>query len=345
MTSFQFQAHTDSESFAQLADEWQNLLDLRNGEKIFSQSAILHSWWEVYHPGELLIVTIREYNRLIGLAPFYLSTEGDRRILKLVGGDEVLDTLDLILREGWEEKTATALLSWVASAQFPDWDEIHLQNIPAATWTAHALPGLMTERGWVVARETITVCPQIDLPDSYEAYLDQLDKKQRHELRRKRRKGEAAGVAYRPFMGRGADLSEAVELFFTLMAASSEEKATFIADPQNQAFFHLFARDLDEKGQMRLAFLYLDDRPLAAMWQLISEGAVLLYNSGYDPEAAPGLSSGNILFSYCVEESIAAGKKTYNFLRGDETYKLRLGGIPEPLYHLVLKKPQRDSNA
>jgi len=53
---------------------------------------------------------------------------------------------------------------------------------------------LWEQQGFAVEIEMQEVCPVIYLPDSYEGYLEQLDKKQRHELRRKVRKAESEAV-------------------------------------------------------------------------------------------------------------------------------------------------------
>ena len=49
--------------------------------------------------------------------------------------------------------------------------------------------------GWTVLREREDVCPVVTLPEGvdFEGYLDTLDKKARHEIRRKIRRAEAAG--------------------------------------------------------------------------------------------------------------------------------------------------------
>lgn len=58
-----------------------------------------------------------------------------------------------------------------------------------------------------------------------------------------------------------------------------------------------------------------------------------LYNSCFDPElqaASPGL----VLLQAMIEDSIKKGLRIFDFLKGDEDYKARLGAKPRPLQRL-----------
>ena len=58
---------------------------------------------------------------------------------------------------------------------------------------------------------------------------------------------------------------------------------------------------------------------------------VHLYNSGYDPEYG-SLSVGLISKVMCIRDSIERGKRKFDFMKGDEPYKHRLGGREIPIY-------------
>ena len=59
-----------------------------------------------------------------------------------------------------------------------------------------------------------------------------------------------------------------------------------------------------------------------------------LYNSAYEPELR-NHSPGNVMLSHLIERSIEDGKKVFDFLKGDETYKFRLGAQPRPLFEVA----------
>ena len=56
-----------------------------------------------------------------------------------------------------------------------------------------------------------------------------------------------------------------------------------------------------------------------------SQDEYWLYNSGYDPEFSY-YSVGLLLKAHSIKKAIEAGKKKYDFLRGNERYKYELGG-------------------
>jgi len=61
-----------------------------------------------------------------------------------------------------------------------------------------------------------------------------------------------------------------------------------------------------------------------------------LYNNGYDNDFS-SLSVGLLGKVLSIKESIQSGKKTYDFLKGAEVYKRRLGGQPIQLYRCLIE--------
>ena len=60
-----------------------------------------------------------------------------------------------------------------------------------------------------------------------------------------------------------------------------------------------------------------------------------LYNSGYDP-AYSHLAVGLISKAHAIRDSIERGLTRFDFLRGEEDYKRRLGGIDREVVSLRL---------
>jgi CelD/BcsL family acetyltransferase involved in cellulose biosynthesis len=88
---------------------------------------------------------------------------------------------------------------------------------------------------------------------------------------------------------------------------------------------------------LRLYFLDLEGRPAACALCFENADTLYLYNSGYDRQFA-ALSVGQVCTILTIKEGIAGGLKCYNFLKGDEVYKKRLGGKPVGLVRLRLSK-------
>ena len=72
-----------------------------------------------------------------------------------------------------------------------------LHGLAAGSPTLTLLPALAGERGLEVRVDREAVCPQLDLPSTWDEYLAQLGKKNRHELRRKMRRLHNTAVSLR----------------------------------------------------------------------------------------------------------------------------------------------------
>lgn len=167
------------------------------------------------------------------------------------------------------------------------------------------------------------VAAVLDLPSDPDAYLADLGKKQRHEVRRKRRRfTEALGP---PRFARGGPAE--MEAFVRMHRAAAGEKGDFMT-PEMEVFFSALLAD----AGARLDVLYGDgDEPVAAAVAFEDDDAYYLYNSAYDPamaEASPGI----VLVTGLIDRAIRSGKPRFDFLKGDEQYKFRLGAEARQLY-------------
>ncbi len=292
---------------------------------------LLAAWWHIYEPGSLIIVEIRDKDIAVAILPLY-SPQDEPDDVKLVGGDDVIDYLGPVIKEGYEKRVVDYLISCLLCQT--RWHSITFQNVPSES---RLLQIIQKERPHDVriAVEVIEVCPRLQLASTYDQTLMGLDKKQRHELRRKRRRAEEAGADFRIFSGDTSQLSHDIEVFFSLMESSSPEKARFIRNKKNRQFFHELGEILYSNGMLELAFLDLNGEPMAAMWQIGTQDTTMLYNSGFTTGGVSELSPGNALFSMCLEDSIEKQRRSYDFLRGDEAYKSRLGAQPVPLFKIT----------
>jgi CelD/BcsL family acetyltransferase involved in cellulose biosynthesis len=121
-----------------------------------------------------------------------------------------------------------------------------------------------------------------------------------------------------------------VDTFLKLFTLSREEKAGFMA-PRMESFFRSLAGSMAEVGLLRFGILELDALPAAMIMGFDYNDSMYLYNSAYDPDYSH-LSVGLLSKVLCIEESIQEGRKRFDFLKGGEPYKYRLGGNEIPLY-------------
>jgi CelD/BcsL family acetyltransferase involved in cellulose biosynthesis len=165
-----------------------------------------------------------------------------------------------------------------------------------------------------------------------------LNKKQRHEVRRKLRRAEVEADTRFVVVDGGHDLRAEMQAFIDLHQKSTPEKDEFM-DPGMQDFFYDMAEVLQEKGWLQLAFVEMDGEKAAGLLNFDYGNSILVYNSGYDPARFRHLSPGIIVTACSIEHAISLGRAHYDFLRGDEVYKYRFGAQDTQVRRLLIAKP------
>jgi CelD/BcsL family acetyltransferase involved in cellulose biosynthesis len=200
-----------------------------------------------------------------------------------------------------------------------------------------ALPSVAAEFGVSFTSEAEDVCPQTELLDSWEAYVESLDRKHRHELRRKLRKLPQAGEVELEVLSSPGEIGAEMADFLQMHRASRTEKAAFMTD-QMERFFRKLVSALADEGAAEMLFLRLGGKRAAAVMCFTGEEETLLYNSGYDPDYAQ-FSVGLLSKALALQRAIEQGKKRFDFLRGRERYKYELGAKDFTVYRAVVGRP------
>lgn len=337
----QARIYPNADGFDALAAEWNELLFDSAADTIFLTHQWQSSWWRHLGDGTPTLIALRdESDRLIGLAPLYrtLTNKGEWELCT-VGCVDVSDYLDIIVRRGHEEVVYPALLDLLAQPDAPDlnWDVISLCNIPQDSPTLALFGPMAAERGYQVTSQVQEVCPIVSLSGDWDDYLMGLVGKERRELRRKlRRSTPHAGVEW-TIVGPEQDLSAEVDKFLQLMALSHPDKAEFLHD-EHRAFMQELARITWQAGWLELAFLTINGEPAASMFNFAYNNRTLLYNSGMDSARFLRQSPGIVLTAFLIQHSIENGREAFDFLRGDEAYKYKLGGVDTTIHQLLIRK-------
>ncbi len=232
------------------------------------------------------------------------------------------------------------------------WGAVDMRRLRQADPATDALATAFGTRGigegWTLNVEREDVCPVIRIPDGadFDGLLATLDKKERHEIRRKVRRAEAAGALE---LVESIDPIADLDAFIDLHQARWGDSGLFPATPggdQSRRFirrlFELFGEAATTPGHptLHLAFLTVAGKRIAAEIHFETAGSVMYYNAGVDPEARE-LSPGVVLLERLVRRAIERGKCRVDLLRGDEPYKYEWGGVDEPVQRILVRRGAR----
>jgi CelD/BcsL family acetyltransferase involved in cellulose biosynthesis len=328
-----FESFSNASAFEQLKAEWNVLLRCSSADQVFYTWEWYSTWWEVYRPGELWLITSRdEQGRLLGIAPLYIDDVG---VVRLIGSGDVTDYVDMIIDADYVAQVLEGLATYLLKHR-TNFNSLQLEGIPEASPTLKLFSEVLERQGFSVDLDVVEVCPLINLPEKWESYFKILDKKQRHEVRRKMRR--AAGLSENIdwyIVDSSHDLSAEIERFMVLMAASDAEKQEFLQNPLHKQFFKRVIPLLFDKGWLQLNFLTVDGMATAAYLNFDYNDQILVYNSGLSHEQYGYLSPGIVLLTKNIRYAIENGYRVFDFLRGDETYKYRMGGKDTKIYGLT----------
>lgn len=318
--------------------QWKEILTRDPDRHIFATPEWNRVWWEEFGEGkDLFLLTMRRGNELVGIVPLYRKHDDERKILRFLGGVELTDYLGPICAVEDRAEVIDALVSWLGKEEV-EWDEFDAHNMPVPFGFGEFLIESADRRGYRFEVEQEETSAILLLPDSWDAYLDSLDPKERRELKRKNRRimREVPDATFRT--ATEATLEEDLRLFIGLHRGAEGHKGHFMK-PEVATFFERAARSLMPLGWLRIDFLEIADRPVATTFSFELGGRFYLYNSAYEPDVRR-LSPGVVLVSRLIEDAIDRGLTMFDFLRGQERYKYQLGAQAVPLNNVRLFKTE-----
>ena len=324
-----FILHKDFSEFS--ATMWNNLVEQSIADTPFSRHEYLSDWWKTLGGGEwkqaeLVLISATENDQLVGIAPLFITEYDGRQALMLVGSIEISDYLDLIVRADDLPRFLSGLLDFLASrfASNDNWSGVDWYNLPDSAPTPAALKTESGRRGWTHHEEIYRPTPRIALNGSFEEYLSRLDKKQRHEIRRKMRRAAESGKVRFYVVDKDADIETELDSFFHLMV-QDPNKAMFLRDAMRDQMSTTI-RAAHEGGYLWLGFLEVDGIKAAASLNFDYKNKLWGYNSGVRRDFME-LSPGWVLLAHVIQWCCENNRYEFDFMRGDEEYKYRFGGV------------------
>ena len=358
--------------------DWDRLADANPWSTPFSRWGVHRAWWDAYganaHEETVVVIPAdaRPDARPVGIVPLMHRHEvepGDIQLRTTIrhqdgpaltavppdakavffGASYHADYATLLAAPEDQPAVADALADYLAHGGDPShphpWDAVDLRRLRCGDPAADALASAFGRReaacGWTINVEQEDVCPVVTLPvdATIDDYLGTLGKKERHEIRRKVRRAEAAGeVRLDDSTDPIADLPAFIDLHQRRWGADG----LFPDNPggdQSRRFVSRMLELLGADGPLRLAFLSVGGRRIAAGLTFETPDGILYYNAGVDPEARE-LSPGVLMVERYVRRALERGVPRLDLLRGDEAYKYEWGAVDEPIQRVLVRRTE-----
>lgn len=298
---------------------WIEHPDEFNWQPIFVLPPWLEVWKKHFAPTvDSAVIVVRNSDKIVGFAPLQFN----ENTATIIGSPNVCDFEDLIIAPGEESGFFKLLIEFLKKQNIKLLEPGVVR--PDSLVASKLLP-ITSQNGVKAVCEPDEVSLEKELPTTFDEYLQGLDAKQRHEVKRKLRRLEEAGnISYR-FITETAAVPEFLEIFLKMFVESRTDKAEFLTG-QAEGFFRELALAMAEHGFLRSGILELDSKPVASVFAFDYKDTVYLYNSGFDPSRSY-LSVGILSKALLIKDSIERGKKKFDFLKGAERYKYHLGGV------------------
>ncbi|MBU4259999.1 MAG: GNAT family N-acetyltransferase [Desulfobacteraceae bacterium] len=316
------------EEFYDLRKTWDQLLRSSPDRAITQTWEWFYTWWEAYKDErDLHLIVGYDNNQIIGIAPLsrpekptkYYGFLRYKTFWFLASGrtnqkNVISDYLNFIILDGRQKDFLYALLNWMNKS--PHCDEIILENISSES----VVPKLLEEaaNACKLNYQIMSQVPTflIKLPDTWEDYLHSVSASLRYKIRRGRKEVSKLGGTYR-LVRNESQLLKAFDDLERLHQHRWHSKGQFgsFSSPKWKAFHKKLALLLFRKGCLRLSFLDLDGRPVAANYNFVYDNKVHFFQSGIIPHENKHVRPGLLLHSYCIEEAIREGFVEYDFLK------------------------------
>jgi CelD/BcsL family acetyltransferase involved in cellulose biosynthesis len=312
------------EDLERIRDAWTDLWSRSPRATTFQRPEWLLAWLHLFRPEVLRTVALWRGPRLVGLVPLF-AEDG---VLFPVGAG-ITDYLDGLFENDEPELVAAF---WDVASSVRDWESLDFEQLRQAS------PLLGPPGGGGLVQEVIeeNASPVLVAPADGDL-REVLSNRHLKNLRYARRQLERAGnVEW--IVAEEASLGDLLDALFRTHAARWEMKGqSGVLGEEIQALHREAAAGLLERGVLRLYGLKLDGRIAGALESFFESDCAYFYLHGFEPGVArysPGLQ----LIGRFVDDAMARGIRTIDFLRGREDYKYRWGAADVPTYRLRVRR-------
>ena len=359
---------TTKSGFDQLEPCWNHLWE-QTDCFIFQTFDWNRTWWDHFGEfGQLQIFALYDAEKLVGIAPLFYDSYSvlgwkTHLSLRLIGsrvyktdegpllGDKAYsDYLQFIIHEEYTQTFLNYFVEYLKASQF---DDLILEEVPERSSTLDIQNQNLAAHGFITRVSSASSTPYINPAENWEAYLETLDVKQRYNVRRSLK--NIVDNKYRLFYLETLGCDENIEPRRNRFIRMHQQQWNNLGLPGTFAekcmigFFKDITDKVHKKGMLRIYTLYHKndvnleqclgiDVMIACRSRMYGLHRAVDSGSPYYKKG-PGKS----LLVATIQEAIQTSC-TFDFLRGVESYKLRLTSGVNENKTIVISCARRNKN-
>ncbi len=318
------------EELSALRPAWDDLLTQYPPATTFSTWEWLTCWWQSFGRNkQLLVLALSDSSSLLGLAPLAISEERvgwfPSRVLRLMGdGSGDSDNLDLPVRPGFEKVFAEYILDYLMRHK-RSWDVCLFETLPEDSLVSSQMQAILGSSRWKLFQYSSNSSAVL-LPQTWEMYTQSLTSEDRNNLVRYTRRLQKR---YRTRIHRCTcpdELHIFLEALFRLHQGrwqSGGQPGSF-SSSERRDFYARLSSCLLARKWLELWALELDGEIAAVQFAFRYGDRVFQLQEGYDHKRNTD-RPGFVLRGEVLKQLISEKVRMYDFLGGEDPYKVRWG--------------------
>jgi len=341
---------TSIDEFRALREEWNALNERADKGTVFSSWEWLFSWWEIYqHDGnrQLHILCCYQADTLVGIAPLQIINHPTRyfpcsKQLMLLGTGEVdagkvlTEYLDLIIHAEESSAVVGAFTNTLMNQQ-SSWQGANFPQVIADSYLEQLFAG--QNLSITAVKKEYGFRTLIDLPETYKDYLMSLKKKKRNNITRMLTRLQTEQTYHIESLSEGLDANTAMDSVADLNRArrTDLQQDSAFHYPKFEAFHRLVVKRLAALDKIEIRVMYIEEKPVAALYSLIDRGILHGYQCGFEADLGHRYALQTMMITQEISHSVDKpdlDRLNFMFSEDENSYKLSYGGYTEAMYNL-----------
>jgi CelD/BcsL family acetyltransferase involved in cellulose biosynthesis len=218
--------------------------------------------------------------------------------------------------------TGGASIAQLIARLHKNWDELFLPALDAATYEALASAQLGDGLRVRIDRQVADYWVDLEKVRA-KGYLPLIGSSTRAQLRKAQRLAPDAKLEVAETRDEANDIYAELVVLHTRNWQQKGEPGAF-ADKWFDRFHRRLIARRFERGEIQLVRLRSSKETIGCLYNVVSSGRVLVYQTGINPDVDRALKPGFFTHLFAVEHCAKEGYASYDFLGGDAQYKKSL---------------------